>query len=157
RLWQFVANSFQNRSVTLKADKRDSPPRLQSALDFLDLERLEDISLFDVVETFEADPAFQPLADFPRVGLPALQRGNAVFVQNPLIAHDADSTGAPDPSVQHPATGDAAETADVKRLQHHRPPRRSLDFLRRQEPFQRFLDVVGDLVNDSVRTDFDPF
>src|SRR5262249_40157174 len=113
--------------------------------------------LFNVVETIQADPAFQTLADFPRVVLGALQRGDAVFVQNPLIAHDADLAGALDHAVEHPATGDAAETADVERLQDHPPPRCSLDFLGRQEPFQGLLDVVGDLVNDPVRADFDSF
>ena len=41
----------------------------------LDLEGLEDVSFFDVVEPVQPDPAFQSLSDFAGVVLPAFQRG----------------------------------------------------------------------------------
>src|SRR5206468_4262252 len=110
---------------------------------------------FDVVEAVEQDPALEAFLDLADVVLEALQLRDRRLDDHGAVADEANLRAAPDDALGHVRAGDRPEARDAEELPHLRLADRLLGRDGREHPDERLLDVVGELVDDAVRTDLD--
>src|SRR5712691_357103 len=78
----------------------------QRRLEFLDLERLDDVADLDVLEALDADAAFEALPHFGHVVLEVSQRADLAFVDHAVVPQQANVRRPRNHAVDHHAAGD---------------------------------------------------
>src|SRR5437867_1080887 len=85
---------------------------------FDDFVHFELIALFDVVESFDRQSAFEPCLDLAHVILEALERIEFAIVDDDIVAQHPDLRPAPDKAFEHVAAGDGPDLGYLVYLAH---------------------------------------
>src|SRR5256885_6584348 len=83
--------------------------RKVGALDLAGLEDLEDVTLAEVVEALEEDPALEALRHLAHVVLEALELRDRRLVDDRAVADDPGARAAADDAAGHVGAGDRAQ------------------------------------------------
>src|SRR6266540_4093611 len=127
----------------------------QCARDFDDFVNFELITLFDVVESFDRQSAFEPCLDLAHVILEALERIELAIVDDDIGAQDPDLRTAADDAFEHVAAGDSSDLGYLVYLAHFDEPELAFLLLRREHARERRLHLVHRLVDDVVVANVD--
>src|SRR5690606_11393362 len=115
----------------------------------------EVVADFDVVESFDGDPALVSILDLSNIVLEALERADLAVIDDHAVANDPEPVISPyatfdDIASCHGACARYFEyLADLGRADRH------LLLLRRQEAFQRIAHVFDGVIDDGIRPDVD--
>src|SRR5262249_40422758 len=137
------------RAVALPHRRTGRSVRSELLLDLLDLERLDDVLVFEIAVAVERDAALEALGDLFDVVLEALERVELAFPDHRVVAHEARVVAPANLALDDVAAGDD-DPADLEDLPDLRLARELLDLRRRKEAFHRSADVVDRVVDDRV-------
>src|SRR6266567_3088658 len=126
-------------------------------LDLTGLERLDDVAFLDVIEAVEQDSALEAFGDFARIILEPLELGDRRLVDDRPVADDTCLRGAADDAARDHAAGNRSQPRDLEEGTYLRLAERLFLLDGLEHPDERLLDVLGELVDDAVRTDLDAF
>src|SRR6202012_3713364 len=104
---------------------------LQGALDRLDLKALDDVALLDVLIIGEGHAAFLADDHFAGIVLETLEGGQFAFVDDDVVANEANFRTASHDTFGDAATGDLARFGDVEDFENFRVTEEFLARLRR--------------------------
>ena len=130
-------------------------PRLERPRDLLDAEALDDVAGAHVLVVLEGHAAFLAGRDLAHLVLEALQRLELAFVDDDVVAEQADIGAALDDAFGDPAAGDLADLRDLEDLQDLGVAEEGLAPLGREHARHRRLHIVDEVVDDVVVADLD--
>jgi hypothetical protein len=104
----------------------------------------------------EADAAFVVRGDLTDVVAEAAERLDPVGGDD-LAAPPHPGVAADDPAIGHERAGDDRVLADADDLADLRPALDDLDDLRLEQALEGRIDVIGQLLDDVVEANVDPF
>src|SRR6185312_5058420 len=148
-------------SATVTAKARTTTrmrPASERALHHFNVEAFDYVALLDVLERAKAHAAFLAGDDFVHFILEALQRGQHThFLDDDVVAQDTHFGALAHNAFGYTAAGDLADLGDVKHLQHFGVAEEGFAIDRREHARHHAFDVVNQIVDDRVVTDFHAF
>src|SRR5690606_14895881 len=129
--------------------------RLQRPGDLFDAEAFDDVALADVFVVLEGHAAFLAHLDFLDLVLEALERLELAFVDDDVVADEADARATLDHALGDTAAGDLADLGDVEHFEDFGIADKGLAPFGLQEAAHGILHVLDEVVNDVVIADFD--
>src|SRR5215212_859571 len=141
--------------LQLKPDGAEQEPGLPRDLD--DLEGLQDVALFDVVEVLDADAALEALADRAYVVAETLQGGDVALVDHGSVAHHANAIVARDLTPGHVAARDGTHARNPEESAHLGSARLVLCGLGSEHAAHGGFYLLERLVDHVVGTDLHTF
>src|SRR5262245_12893151 len=130
-----------------------TPSGVHHAGDLLDLEGLDDVADLDVLVPVEPDAALESLLDLRDVVLEAPQRTHLAFVDDAVVAQQAQLRRTRDDALGHVAAGHDAELRDLEGIAYLRAAARHFLQRRLEQALHGLLDLVGDVVDHGVEAD----
>src|SRR2546423_5262567 len=124
-------------------------------LGLLDLVRLDDVALLEVLVAVSPEAALESDSDFLDVVLEALEAADLPFVDLLVVPQQLRQRATGNPAILNPRTGNDADFRDLDRGQHFGATLPNLDEGRLVKALDGALDVVGDVVDDVITTDVD--
>src|SRR5436190_6863225 len=160
--WTSRASSWANSPRIWSATRSGLEPwdtPLNAHHDALHDEHFDDVADLDVVEAFEADAALEARLHLARIVLESSERPDLAFVDDDVVAQQTRLcvARARDAAFGHHAAGNRAELRDFERLANLRRADANLLERRIEEARHRLLHLIGHVVDDRVRADFDAF
>src|SRR5437763_10539314 len=160
--------SFSDRAPRIKSANLSTPTTIGAAWvpnfllrqrrpDRLQLVRLDDVALLEVVEVLQADAALEALVDFLHVVLETAQRGDAAGEDRLRVAQQPYERGPRDIAVGYRRPGDGPELGLVEERLHLGMAEDRLLDDGLEQAFHGELHLVEGLVDDRVVLDLHAF
>ena len=121
----------------------------RNRFDFVTLDKIADLN---VIVVFKTHTAFIAFLDFLDVVFKALKLSERTVVNNHVVTQQTNLGAAFDHTFGNHAAGNLADTGNVKDIADFGITQNLFFQFRRQHAFQRFLNVIGHVIDNRIIT-----